>query len=266
MSQAEGRLPDYEDMHFDRAQLETAVVELKYPPVARFGDEQFLAGIKEALSFEYPLVEPAPVLNLVISPQGVSQSISGTMLRFSSLDRQWMVGLGEASVSLETRKYSSIDEYSQRFTDILELVEAYLKPRHQLRLGLRYVNEFRNPAWTTYADYRRVLNPQLLGWAARDLLDGTVEQTLGEVRTRREDGVVLVRHGFLQGTTVTPIPPNPPKAGPFYLVDLDYFDETPHNFSANAPGPRMRQYNQLLYRLFRWVVGDSELFRHLGGH
>lgn len=266
MNHSEGRLPTFNDVHFDAAQLESTVVELKFPPVARFSDETFLADIKDALSVEYPLVEPTNILNLVLSPQGISQSVAGSAFRFRSLDGRWVLMLTDTSVSLETRTYSDIDEFAKRFTDVLSQVAQHLKLRHQLRLGLRYVNEFRSPDWTTYADFRRILNPELLGWAARDLLEGTVEQTLGEVRTRRNDGIVLVRHGFLQGTTVLPIAPAAPKTGPFYLLDLDYFDETPQTFSVEAPSEHMRMYNAVLYRLFRWVINDGELFKHLGGH
>lgn len=256
-------LDEYECEHFDSAQLELSVVQLKFPPIARFDETGYMAGIKEALTAEYPLMETAPVMNLVVSPQGISQSEGGKVLRFSTIDRAWTVGLAQDSVSLETREYTDIAEFSRRFTEVLADVEAHLRPRHQLRLGLRYINEFRHRGGDTYAGWLRLLNPDLLGLAGRGILGGTVEHTLGEVRTRRDDGVVLVRHGFLQGSTVMPAPGRAPKAGPFYLLDLDYFDESPHKFDARIPGERMERYNSFLFKVFRWAITDGELYRHL---
>jgi uncharacterized protein (TIGR04255 family) len=265
MYKADTRLPSYDWTSFRASQLELAVVELKYPALARFKDESYLSSIKEVLSADYPLIETAPVMNLVVSPQGVSQSPSGTVLRFSTIDRLWTVGLGEISVSLESREYSDIDEFAQRFTAILADLEAHLRIRHQLRLGLRYVNEFRHVKGDSYAGWRGLLNPELLGIDGSDVFGGTVEHTITEIRTRRDDGTVLVRHGFLQGTTITPIVGQALKTGPFYLLDLDYFDETPHKFDVQAPAERIRTYNTFLYNVFRWAIGSGELYESLRG-
>lgn len=269
MEDTENRDAPHDCEHFDGAQLELSVAELKFPPIPRFGDQAFLTDIREALSGDYPLFETAPVLNLVLSPEGIRQTTGGSMLRFSTIDRRWIIGLSEASVTLETRQYTSIDEFSDRYAELLNQVRIHAKIQHQLRFGLRYVNEFRHPGWDTYVDWRSALNPQMLGLAAQDQLGGAVEQTFTEVRTRRPDGVMLVRHGFLRGSTVLPVPgptqtpASAPKSGPFYLLDLDYSDETPSKFDARQQIERLRRYNYALYQIFRWAIGDGELYRFL---
>lgn len=265
MNRTETILPEYERVLFKNSALELCLVQLRYPPVPRFSEENFLLGIKEALAEEYPLISTEQGMNIVIGLQGISQTPGSNMLRFNTIDSRWSVVLTGETVSLETREYNGIGEFSKRLTDILRIVATHFQPRHQLRIGLRYVNEFRYPGSDSYDTWRRCLNPSLLNLDINSALGGAIEQTISEVRTHRDDGIVLLRHGFLHGTTVIPTPKRPAKTGAFYLLDLDYYDETATKFSVTAPAERIGRYNDFLYRIFRWSVGQDELYEYLRG-
>lgn len=259
-------LPMYDQVIFNNSCLELCVAQLRYPPIQRFHDDNYMLGLREALATEYPLVTTEQAMNIVVSPQGViSQTPGATMLRFTSIDSRWSVVLSEEFISLETREYSNVTEFSTRFASLLVHLDTHFKPRYQLRFGLRYVNEFRYSKSDNYKAWTQLLNPYLLGLGARGVLGGRVEQTIGEVRTKRSDGSLLVRHGFLQGTTVVPTLNHPPKTGLFYLLDLDYYNETTVTFDAQAPIEQMRRYNDILYRVFRWSIGEGELYQYLRG-
>ncbi len=256
-------LPTYERVLFPAAHLELALVQVKFPPLPRFDEEGYLTNLKEALSSDYPLPALERALNVMVTPQGVSPSEGSKVYRFSSLDYQWSASLTADAISLECRTYSDINEFAARFCTILEKVRDTLKPRHQLRFGLRYVNEFRHPRGATYEGWADLgLSAELLGMGARNVLGGIVQQTVSEFRTNRSDGSLVIRHGFLNGTTVPPAAGRKPRSGPFYLLDLDYFNEQPGDFDAR-PVDRMIIYNEFLYRVFRWCVGNGELYRHL---
>lgn len=265
MSRGKDLLPEYSHALFTSSAIELCVVQVKYPPVPRFADVEVQGAIQEALSEEYPIYGKEPSFNIVVTPHGINQTSGGDVFRFTTLDKRWSVVVGNEAVGLETREYSEIDELIERFTAILGHVSAHLKLRHQLRFGLRYVNEFRHPQGDRFERWRQLLNQDLLGLAAQNVLGGTIEQTVNELRTRRTDGTLLVRHGFLNGTTVPPSGSNiPSKGGPFYLLDLDYYIEAPMPFNAKPAG-RMRDYNSFMYRVFRWAVGDGDLYRLLKG-
>lgn len=264
MSRARDTLPQYEYESFSNAALELCLVQVRFPVLPRFAEVGYLTNIQEALAEEYPLFGPEQAVNIVVTPQGVSQTASGQILRFNDIERRWSVILANDAVSLETRHYSNIQEFTVRFNEVLRLVAIHLKPRLQLRFGLRYVNEFRHRQGDRYEKWRLLLNPDLLGISGRNVLGGTVEQTIGEVRTKRADGTLLLRHGFLDGTTIAPLAPKTPQSGPFYLLDLDYYLEAPLPFDPRQT-ERMRAYNDYIYRVFRWVIGDGELYRQLRG-
>jgi len=256
-------LPSFERVLFSAAHLELALVQVRFPPFPRFEDQGYLTNLKEALAGEYPLPTVERALNVLFTPQGVSQSPGSLVHRFSTLDYAWSVTLTVDAVSLECRAYSEIRDFAARFCAILEQVRDTLKPRHQLRFGLRYVNEFRHPGGKVYEGWTSLgLNPELLGVGGRNVFGGTVQQTVSEFRTNRSDGSLVIRHGFLDGTTVAPTAARKPKSGPFYLLDIDYFDEHSGDFDAR-PIDRMILYNEFLDRVFRWCVGEGELYRHL---
>jgi uncharacterized protein (TIGR04255 family) len=259
-------LPIYDQIIFNNSCLVLCITQLKYPPIQRFHDDTYMMGIREALATDYPLVTTEQAMNIVINPQGaISQTPGANMLRFTSIDSRWSVVLSSEFISLETREYTAVTELSTRFASLLHYVDTHFSPRHQLRFGLRYINEFRHPKGDNYKAWTQFLNHDLLGLGAQGVLGGKVEQTIGEVRTKRSDGFLLVRHGFLQGTTIVPSQNHPAKTGQFYLLDLDYYDERPVPFDVEVPTEQMRRYNDILYRVFRWSVGEGELYQYLRG-
>lgn len=258
-------LPTYDQVIFKNSCLELCLVQLKYPPIQRFSDEKYMIGIRESLAMEYPLVTTEQAVNIVIGPQGVAQATGPNMLRFTSIDSRWSVVLSSEFVSLETQEYTDVNDLSTRFVNVLGSIATHLNPHHQLRLGLRYINEFRHPKGKNYEEWRRFLNPKLLGLGASQVLGGKVEQTIGEVLARRDDGHLLVRHGFLNGTTISPTPNRTTNTGQFYLLDLDYYDDKPTTFDVEAPIGQLLRYNDILYRVFRWSISDGEFYQYLRG-
>lgn len=264
MTENHAGLPDYPLERFADEALELCLVQVRYPQNPRYENPQHIQRFQESLSEEYPLPATEQSLNVVVTPQGASQVLGGALRRYTSIDQAWSVVFAPEFVSLEARHYTDIEEFSERFAWVLGQFVREFQPKHRIRFGLRYVNEFRFPQYQAYADWKGALRGDALGLDAAELLGGTVEQTVHELRTRLSDGYVLVRHGYLSGSTVTPLGNAPPKTGPFYLLDLDYYNEQPTSFTIRVED-RMKTYNRALYRTFRWFVGDGQLYRLLRG-
>jgi len=257
-------LPSYDRMQFQAAHLEIALVQVKFPPFPRFAEPGYLTPFQEALAGSYPLPAIEAAVALVAAPQGM-QTSTVQVHRFSSIDRTWSVVLTSDSVALECRSgaYVEVGDFAGRFCAVLEALQSTLKPRVQLRFGLRYINELRHPKAQTFEAWKELgLNPAMLGIAAQNVFGGEVTQTVNEVVTKRADGQLLIRHGALTGTTVMPVLTAAPKQGLFYLLDLDYYDEQPTDFNPR-PLDRIILYNEFLYRIFRWCIGDGEMFHYL---
>lgn len=255
-------LPKSERVLFNDAPVRLVIGQIRFPLLLKYSEGMFVAPFQEALSDEYPAVSRESQVSFQVSGKVVSQSPGETLLRFSSRDSQWSVVLGERALTLEVRGYSAIDEFSRRFEKVLQAAGTHLKIKERQRLGLRYINEIRHTEGETLADWRRLLNPELVGFAGGDLLDAQVEHMAQEIQARRADGVLGIRHGLLTGRVVEPLPDVDAPEGRFYLLDMDYYDAKAQPLDVARTLVQVRNYNDVMYDFFRWSL-SKELFSYL---
>jgi uncharacterized protein (TIGR04255 family) len=255
-------LPDYPRVLFTKSPLRLVVGQIRFPLQLRLTEAAFTAPFQEALADVYPVAAREQQVALQVSAKGFQPAPGETLLRFSDRDGAWAVVLGESALTLEVRGYSAIEEFSARFERVLAAARDRLRIRERSRLGLRYINEFRHDSGRHVADWAQLMNPDLLGFAGGDVLGGNVEHMAHEVRVRRPDGVLAVRHGLLIGGAVEPVPAAPPAEGRFYLLDMDYYDEHPAALDIAAITRALTSYNDVMYRFFRWSLGER-MYRHL---
>ena len=153
-------------------------------------------------------------------------------------------------------------DFLDRFRHLLETAQEQLEVTDRLRLGLRYINEVRYPGAENLAEWRTLLNPEFVGFDAANLLDGRINHVMQETQVQRSDGVLAVRHGLLNGTIVPPLPQEQPADGRFYLIDLDYYDTTEYDLDIPATIKQMQDYNDVIYRFFRWTL-SKKLYDYL---
>jgi uncharacterized protein (TIGR04255 family) len=257
-------LPRFQGEAFENHQLAQVIAQTRFPPLTRFTDAARMQELQEALRRDYPLYSEDTAINVVFGPEGVKPERGARLLRFTSLDGFWSVVLSADFVALDSRRYSDIDSFTQRIANVWREVARLFDPQYQTRVGLRFINELRVPDGDSYGRWRELLNPELVGFDAGVTFGGSVSHTVAETLVQRPDGQLLVRRGFLRGTTVPPLAGSVAETGPFYLLDIDYFDATHREFEP-APSDRLRQYDDFLYRIFRWVIGDGDLYRYLKG-
>lgn len=250
-------LPEYPRVLFRKSPLRLVVGQIRFPLQLRLSEPAFIAQFQDALADDYPVAAREQQVALQVSPKGGLQAApSENLLRFSSRDGGWAVVLGESALTLEVRGYSAVEDFASRFEKVLNVAKERLRLRERSRLGLRYINEFRHEAGRTLADWASLMNPDLLGFPGRDLFGGTAEHMAQEVRVRRDDGVLAIRHGLLVGGVIEPIPSAPVAEGRFYLLDMDYYDERPVPLDVVATSRALKDYNEVMYRFFRWSLGD----------
>lgn len=155
-----------------------------------------------------------------------------------------------------------MNDFLNRFRFLLKMAKEQLEVTDRLRLGLRYINEVRYPGAESLAEWRTLLNPEFVSFDASELLGGKVDHTIQELQVHRPDGVLAVRHGLLNGIVVAPLAPEQPATGPFYLIDLDYFDMTECELEIPATIQQMQEYNDVMYRFFRWTL-SKKLYDYL---
>lgn len=256
-------LPSYPRVILGKSPLRQVIGQVRFPLLFRFNEKPFLAPFQEALQSDYPRVTQEQQLAVKFSPKGVEPA-GETLWRFSDRDGNWSTLLGEGALTLESRRYTSIDDFVVRFERLLVAANKHLAVVERTRLGLRFMNEMRSDGAETLQHWADLLNPKFVGFAGADLIDGTIEQTFQEIRTKRADGIVVIRHGLLTGTVMETRPGETPSAqGRFYLLDLDYFDEQEGPLAIEETTKQLRTYNEFIYQFFRWSLDKGRLYPQL---
>jgi uncharacterized protein (TIGR04255 family) len=249
-------LPEYKPVRYARSPLKLVVSQVRFPILLRFLEPGFVADFQEAMASSYPQVGREQQVTFQLSPEGMGPGPTETLFRFSDRSSGWAVILGEASLTLEARAYSDVDELVKRFEQMTLVASETLGVRRRTRLGLRYVNEFRLPEATTLAAWKDYFRPEFLGFAGA-LFGESVNRMAQDVQLTRPDGRLAIRHGLLQGTTV--VPPRLTEGlptEPFYLLDLDYSDEREVELEVPATLKQLREFNVFIYRFFRWTLSE----------
>lgn len=231
-------LPAVQEMVFERNFIKTAVCELRFPTLLEFETKPPVQLQKE-LRKDYPLYEPQESVS--VGPGSIGHE---TRYLFKSRKREWTVSFRASAIALETRDYTSFEEFLTRLETLLAKSQPLLDCDFFTRVGLRYVNAI------------PVEDGELSGWLRDDLVApliqgvyGSVERFLQEVRGFTEVGRYTFKHGIVQASQDKP---------DLYTLDFDFYEE---NIPYDSVRSLVSQFNQQNFRFFRWAIGPKALDR-----
>ena len=243
-------LPEVEHHDYARPPIALALCQVRFPPILSIGQQQSIADFQEKIRHRFPTFGVEEQIQ--VGPGQPLQRQSNW--RFTDLDEKWAVTLATDFLTLETIAYAGRDELFGQWTHVLTALVETLGPSQQSRLGLRYVNEIRPEQVGSLADWRKYVRDELSGVLASELATQGLAQSLTELRFADGAEQVIFKYGALPtGTTI----PRPNVAGgesPFYLIDVDLIDLSPHPLSVDDTVATLRRYNANAYRLFRWSI------------
>ena len=251
-------LPSFDRQSFRKPHLKLAVAQVRYPPLFRFQNKEFLAPFLEAVVQDYPKTRNEHLVQFQFSPQKVEQTVEGAW-RFTNVSDQWSIVLSEKALTVECRKeYSGVEDMGERLVNALEALK-HLGVSERLRLGVRFVNEFSQKGATTLSAWSKLINADLVG-AAAGLLDGEVEHSIQHLTLRRPNGVLIIRHGLITGSSLEPTPPAPGPEARCYLFDLDYAIEQIVPLDAASTRKTFQDFHDYIYQVFRWGLGSGPIY------
>jgi uncharacterized protein (TIGR04255 family) len=246
------KIPDVEREVFPHPPLKAMLGQVRFPPILRIVDLGSLGGFQDAIRASWPMFAQEQQINVQIGPQGLQQAGTARALRFTASDSMWSALLTPDSLTMEadlsSGRYTSYEEFSERFAELWAALVDHFQPGGIVQQGLRYVDHFERdlPA----AAWAEFINPELLGPLTGTFGTG-VMQTLSDLRFRRDDGVLVFKHGIV---------PAGPDDKPGYLLDFDYFmQEQDDDISVDAVVKRFNSYHDVIYAFFRWCLTSRTL-------
>lgn len=240
-------LPEYPPERFPRSPLIYVVCQLQF--------HELLSVSKEPIEFQERVRDGFPQLERMhqweLRVDGDQSSARNTIWKFSSRDQRDTLSLRTTSLALESRGYRDFPSFLAKLTPALQAMRDTYRLEQYTRVGLRYINEVARPFRDGQRpDWRSWLNSELLpAFALRDDLGG-YGGSAHSVTMIRDNGTCTLRYGINRGQLDS-------KDGEALVLDIDYSTRTA--VESEFVADLLRSYNDWIYRLFRWSMGDALL-------
>jgi uncharacterized protein (TIGR04255 family) len=239
----------HEDVVFDDAPLVMVLTQVRFPPILSLMAAAGVAGFQAGIRDEYPvMLPPTRQASVQIGPEAMGAQASAPVWKFADDSKQWTVGIATDFVSLETPKYSEIDEFILRFQRILEVARRTLRPAESLRIGFRKVNMFQVDGPDTMP-LTKMIRAELLGVLSVAQFPAPLAGSFTETRFQDNENALVVRHGLAdtEGKPVTK-----------FVLDMDYFTERPYQVGGDeSMTDLLRYFSDGMTSFFHWALVDS---------
>jgi uncharacterized protein (TIGR04255 family) len=259
-------LPDVPHVVFKQPPLALALCQVRYNSILSVTNPSFVATFQKAIQDQYPIVTSAPLQEIGVQVENVTGEVNiqqgspSLRWQFADTEDNWRVVLTPDYLAIETRTYKHFNDFLDRLRKALDALIQYIQPTSGIRLGLRYVNEFR----PGHMDWSKVIRKELLGPVAVPSLVGKSSQitALQQMQLRFPDARgININHGLLpSGTSVRPRTGQEFVDQPFYLLDFDVFQEFPVPktlfIDTDQICRHIKIYHLSISRLFYWSVTE----------
>jgi uncharacterized protein (TIGR04255 family) len=249
---------------YERPPLVLALCQVRFTTRFGFG-EASVAPFQEAIEDRYPNSDRQQQVAAIQVGSASGQialqpPVSNVLWQFTDESGDWTVTLTNEFVTLETRAYARFEHFLERLTWVLDVLVRTVKPTLVRRIGLRYIDEIR----TEDQNWAGIIKQELLGALAIDAFRDNCEQSLQVLTLRLDQAKVTLNHGvFPSGSTVVPKPGTVQPQEPFYLLDIDMYQEFNPPASLKMDPAAVCQYvegyHDSVGRLFRWAT--TEVYR-----
>jgi uncharacterized protein (TIGR04255 family) len=235
----------HDDVVYGLAPLRSVLAQVQFDPIFALFSQAGAAGFQEAIRSKYPRAKD-PEQRTGISVEGRRIGVEQTppVWRFTTEDDQWTVGLCVNFISLETPSYTRFEDFLERFTHLLHVLEKTLMPSSSTRIGLRKINAVAMPDPSAPHSLAERIRPEFLGPVARPDYPTALVQSLGQLQFDEDMNHMVVRH-YLDGTDQQA----------FFVLDTDYFTDMPHEISGRGPIiDLLHHFSRGLTSFFEWVL------------
>jgi len=241
--------PQCDRLVLRRAPLVLVVSQLRFTSILSIQRQEFIAEFQEDIRGDYPVLEQQQGVQVQLRPPAPAPAPliieTSTLWRFLSADGGWIAALAPDFLSLETTAYTSFADFVTRFDNLLNAFVSRFRPSQQVRLGLRYVNEFRSPGRPEARQWKGYIREELLGALVTDVFGNVVGAARQDIRVRQDDGWFVLR------LEMAPQEEDQPSR---VTLDFDYYDQETRQLDTTDILGKLHRYNDVTYRMFRWAV------------
>jgi uncharacterized protein (TIGR04255 family) len=251
-----------EEVPLPQAPLVRVVAQIRFPPILAIGTPQRVADFQETIRSVYPILREERVPQLMFPAPGAVPSIGGALIwRFHDQEPRWRwrASLAIDYLALETRNYTSREDFMSRLRVVVSALEKSFNPREAQRLGVRYIDRLAGEGYDRVTDFFR---SAVLGITQTELRPAA-QQIVMQAVLDTEEGQILARWGQLPAK-VTVEPDIDMIDAPSWILDLDMFTPSAQKFETDELLAKAERFAKRIYSVFRWMVNDEFLRFHRG--
>lgn len=254
--------PVVDEVSLPRSPLMAVVSQIRFETILSVQHEDKVIPFQEAIRSIYPVFKKEEVQHAVLEANGKLAFSPQKTWNFSDLEEKWKVTLTSDSIAIETRMYSSRDEFLNRFNEVLAEFQQKFQPSIINRIGLRYINKLVGPAFSSVTD---LIRPNLLGVLTtelpRDAYALSINETIFKINSERQ---LFGRWGLLPAhATIDPSMIKPDKQ-PSWILDIDGSNSVRLKWDTDHVRKELNELADNNYRFFRWAV-TKEFLKYFGG-
>lgn len=229
-----------------RAPLKFVVCQLRFPEILGLSGAD-VRPLRSGIAEAFPDVEEDEAEAMAPTVEGLRPTgKKRPAYRFSSDDGSSAVVLTPTWLALETSAYEHFRAFAELWRRVTALAVDALDITTQERLGLRYVNELSCPAEPSRADLLELVREELVGIVgAGQPQTARLLRSLQEARFAQDDGVLALRHGFVDGGE---------DGARAYVLDFDYYSDDDRPLDLDAQLRQLAGFNHSIYEVFAWSI------------
>ena len=255
-----------DDVPLPRAPLAQTLTQIAFPAQSALViDGEIASELSRRLRPFYPVFQTEQQVNIVITPDGVTQNEGAQVWRLASKDETWQVHVTPTFLTLTTTSYTGHEDFCSRLDEAWQGFCEVIGGEPAInRIGFRYINRVDDRAFLD--SLTAMVHPAVTGalFAGNDVAPiarGITENQYVVTETDR----LQARWGLLPpGDTFDPFT-LPPHSLTSWVLDLDSFRYfgSPQALSDNLAAI-VEALSRTAYRYFRWSVTD-EFLKFFGG-
>lgn len=248
-------------VHLTRTPLASVLAQIRFTPVAKLADQEFVAEFQERIRKAYPFFSQDNGVMITVKADGVERAEHRTW-RFMDSEKSWRVSLTPDFVALETRNYRDRDDFCARLLTLCEALKETVDPGLMMRIGIRYVDRMYGDDFEKFDQY---VKPEMSGPFAPHHQQSII-RTGHQVNADTDEGSIAARWGVLPaGETHDPESAPPLDVDSWYL-DIDSFSEksAPVEFEPKVIYEEALSLAARSYAFFRWAI-TNEFLQACGG-
>lgn len=238
------------------APLARVLCQLNFEDILSVADRSFIAPFQERIRSTYRSLRPEQISVVTVGPTGQSVR-QETIWRFYDAEEVWRVSLATNFVSLETRIYTSRQDFVRRIGEIAIAADECFRIGGFDRVGVRYVNLIHGEHLQHIRD---MVDPAFLGVYAKKDDIGAIQHQFSEMLANVAEGQMSARWGMLPANATYDINILAPITEPSWFLDVDVFAAHEHG-AKQVPGNKISDMTYALatrgYAVFKWATNEN---------